>query len=771
MYIGTVEYSDCTILEKLEYLSRFFPERAAALYEPKECLTYGDLWSLSGKIYAYLKKRGVGPEDTVMYCLPRGLGLYAAIVGTMRAGAAFVLTETDNSVQRTAFIRHDCQCREYVDEKAFLEILATDPMDGFVPENPHSLCYIAYTSGTSGTPKGVLHEYGSLENAGKSARCEGKPFLQTRDVFLLMSPLNFVSFPIAFAMAVTAGITVAIMPYGYGETEEKFLEYLALNHVNAGYVTPAFLRKHPSLKLPWRLCIISSEPADGLCVEGVECYNTYASTEAGCLLAVHKLSRPETPALVGFPESDAELLVLNEDGKSAGQEEGEICFRSPYIRGYLHLPGETKRLVRDGVIHTGDAGKLTPGGFVVRGRFTEMFKVQGFRVEPEEIERLVSEICGIKNPVVRGFVYKDIFSVVVFYTGEADIDVVSAREKLMKVLPEYMVPTNFVRLPHFPILETGKLDRRRLLPKEGDWSELGKIESPKLPVVGKGRTSTVLQLGENKVMKLFHASLPFATIQGEYEKTRLAHRMNIPSPEAYDVVHSRKRYGIIMDYVPGENLESLLFRCPRRRDELLKRYAEMVRKFHQIRVQNTSLPDQKEMSISIAKNLSKDKFSVQDIEKICNVFRCIPDSDGFVHGDCHAGNAIFNENGLTFIDFTLCGKGHPVFDLVCMYSHYVFLPSFEDDQSYRERTGVSKGEAENIFERFIGYYCDTHDVKFLEETKRQLQGVLAARICLSSVLFPGAFNDLVLRSVKSIAVDFSERYCRSGRINWTWELC
>jgi acyl-CoA synthetase (AMP-forming)/AMP-acid ligase II len=61
VYIGTVEYSDCTILEKLEYLARFFPERAAALYEPKECLTYGDLWSLSGKIYAYLKKRGVGP--------------------------------------------------------------------------------------------------------------------------------------------------------------------------------------------------------------------------------------------------------------------------------------------------------------------------------------------------------------------------------------------------------------------------------------------------------------------------------------------------------------------------------------------------------------------------------------------------------------------------------------------------------------------------------------------------------------------------------------
>ena len=245
MYIGTVEYSDCTILEKLEYLARFFPERPAALYEPKESLTYGSLWNLSGKIYAYLKKRGIGPEDTVMYCLPRGLDLYAAIVGTMRAGAAFVLTETDNSTQRTAFIRHDCQCREYVDEKAFLEILATDSMDGFVPENLHSLCYIAYTSGTSGMPKGVLHEYGSLENVGKSTRYQGSPLLQPGDVFLLMSPLNFVSFPIVFAMTVDVGIPIAIMPYGYGETEEKFLEYLAQNRVNMSMLLQsraAFLR-------------------------------------------------------------------------------------------------------------------------------------------------------------------------------------------------------------------------------------------------------------------------------------------------------------------------------------------------------------------------------------------------------------------------------------------------------------------------------------------------------------------------------------------------
>ena len=89
-------------LERLEEFVKKTPDRDAVIFEHDERLTFSELWLLSGKIYAWLKQKAIGAEDVVMYCLPRGLMLYACMVGTMRVGAAFVLAETQNSPERTA---------------------------------------------------------------------------------------------------------------------------------------------------------------------------------------------------------------------------------------------------------------------------------------------------------------------------------------------------------------------------------------------------------------------------------------------------------------------------------------------------------------------------------------------------------------------------------------------------------------------------------------------------------------------------------------------
>ena len=182
-----------TILELFAEHVKKKPEQIAVIYKSETKITNKKLWELSGKIYAWLKSKGISSEDLVMYCLPRGVELYACIIGTIRIGAAFVLTETDNNPKRTEFIKQDCKCKLFVDEDCWKEIINTDSLDGYEPVNLHNLCYIAYTSGTTGNTKGLMHEYGSLENAWKSARYNGKPLFSNDDTFLVMSPMNFVS--------------------------------------------------------------------------------------------------------------------------------------------------------------------------------------------------------------------------------------------------------------------------------------------------------------------------------------------------------------------------------------------------------------------------------------------------------------------------------------------------------------------------------------------------------------------------------------------------
>lgn len=747
-------------LELLHQRALNTPERTCVIYDPDTRISFREFWELSGRIYAWLKSGGIGAEDIVMYNLPRGIGLLACMAGTMRAGAAFVLTETDNDDKRTAFIRSDCSCSLFVDEKDWQQILAAEPMDGYEPVRLHNLCYIAYTSGTTSSPKGVLHEYGTMENAWKSARVDGVPILSDSDTFLAMSPLNFVSWPIIFSFMCAFGTTLALIPYECKETEDRFYGYLKDAGVNSGYLTPSFLRNHYPFRQPWRMCVLSSEPADGLFIDDMKVYNCYASTESGCLITVFELNQAMTPAPVGRSGSDLEVFVLDEEGMEATPRvAGEVCFRDPYLRGYLNLPERTRKLLCGRVFHSGDAGEMTEDGtLILHGRLDEMFKIGGYRIEPDEVANAVRKVCGLKHLVVRGFVLKDISSIIVFYTDDVDVNVEEMRLRLMEVIPEYMIPTAFVRLQDFPLLETGKLDKLSLLPPEGSWDEFRRQACAGFPVIGKGRTAAVYDL-DSKVLKLFKPSVPFTMIRQELVLTEAVHAYGIKAPGAYEIVRSGAAYGIIMDKMPGKELEHLLSDDPDSCESRMQEFAAAVHGLHRVRVCDDRLPDLKKVSMTLCENMPRSFCNVQEKKKIKAIFEAIPDADTLVHGDCHPGNVIVCGSDLYFIDWMLCGKGHPVFDLMCMYSHCVFLPSLSAG-SEKDRKRAS--EEERLFDAFLAAYYSTASKERLAQIKEQIAGLLAARICTASAALPGVFSDEVLHEAKRRALSF----CQSGGIDF-----
>ena len=539
---------ESTTLQLLESWVIKTPNRRALVFEPGVSATFKEMWELSGKIYAYLKSRGIKAEDVVMYCLPRGIELFACMIGTMRAGAAFVLTETGND-KRTEFIRKDCRCKLYVDESDWNNIIQKEPLEGYEQIRLHSLCYIAYTSGTTSNPKGVLHEYGSLDNAWKSALLDGVPLFNEEDTFILAVSMNFVSLPLFFALSCAFGFALAIMPYEYKNSREKFYSYVEKVGVNCGYITPSFLRTLLPFQHPWRVCILTSEPADGLFLENTLCYNCYASTESGCLLTIFRLPCKMNPAPVGKSQSDVSVFILGEDDTEVPDGMlGEVCYRNPYVRGYINLPEKTQALIRGGVFHSGDRGKIDiNGNLILHDRIDEMFKIGGYRIEPDEIANVVRQVSGLSNIVVRGFVYKDLSAIIVFCTDDIEIDNVSMREQLLNKLPEYMIPTNYIHLDSFPLLENGKLNKLQLLPPEGSWEALRTISDSNFPVIERGQDFCVYGLGNDKAVKIFRHSIPFVKIWHEMVLMQEAYASGLSAQNAYELVRFGSDYGIMMD--------------------------------------------------------------------------------------------------------------------------------------------------------------------------------------------------------------------------------
>ena len=88
-----------------------------------------------------------------------------AIIGILKAGAAFALVEENYAPERIEYIKKDCGCKSEINRNTWEEILKCEPLDGHEQTDDHDAAYAIYTSGTTGNPKGVLHEYGTKNSA------------------------------------------------------------------------------------------------------------------------------------------------------------------------------------------------------------------------------------------------------------------------------------------------------------------------------------------------------------------------------------------------------------------------------------------------------------------------------------------------------------------------------------------------------------------------------------------------------------------------------
>ena len=439
-----------------------------ALYDeatPKG-ISYEQLRVISGRVYAYLKARNIGKEDFVMIRLPRGVQPVIAMIGVWRAGAAFVIAEENLAPERVDYIYKDCSCKLAITSEVWEEIHGCEPLDGYEQTDPHDAAYAVYTSGTTGNPKGVLHEYGNLERCKASANYQGEEIFDRGERFALAAPLNFVASTMVLSYALYRGCcTSHILSFSTVKNPVALIKYLLFKRITLFFLTPTYARKFAGKTGPFlKKMVVGSEPANGYYLKGVTNYNMYAQSEGGVIAGMFVIDKEYDVCPIGKPQFDMEYRVVDDDGNDVPDGEmGEFIFESPYVRGYIHLPEETAKAFKDGYFHTSDLARILPdGNIVICGRKSDMIKINGNRIEPAEIESAIKSILKIDWCAVRGFVSEDQSFICAYYTDDIAFDVDSVRTQLQKKLPYYMIPAHFTKIETIPVKSSGKLDRNAL---------------------------------------------------------------------------------------------------------------------------------------------------------------------------------------------------------------------------------------------------------------------------------------------------------------------
>ena len=438
----------------------------SALGDDKD-LSFRELDRISGKVYRYLQDHGIGREDFVNILLPRGVEPFIAMLGVWKAGAAFVLLEEGYPAERTAFIQKDCEAKLILDRAAWEEVLQCEPLDGFAEVNEHDAAFAVYTSGTTGTPKGVLHEYGNLDLISQSLRCNEKPLASPRNHFAMIAPLNFVAAVQAFICVLDIGLNMSIVPYSIVKNPPALVRAFTEAGVDTVFCAPSIyrlFRKIPVLKI----FFVGSEPANGIWSDDpeIKVINSYNMSETAFSAAIGFLDKPNEIAPVGKPLTEMKITIRDEEGNPVPDgEAGELCVEDPFVRGYINHPEQTAKAFVNGEFHTRDlARKLPDGQYEVIGRIDDMIKISGNRVEPAEIEAAVRRVSGLEQVVARSFGEGEDTAICLYYADPVDLNLEELREKLGAILPYYMIPSHFIHLDELPRTATEKISRR-LLPK------------------------------------------------------------------------------------------------------------------------------------------------------------------------------------------------------------------------------------------------------------------------------------------------------------------
>lgn len=477
-----------SVVEAIAYYGQHQGDKIAVVTDSTQ-INYEELWNKIQQYAAILSKQGVYCGDKIILAVDYTDRFVAAYFAIHWLGAVSIVVEKNASLSSISHLVQSLsprviilnQAEEGIKTYEMFDVVTRGIERGKV--TPDSLADILFTTGTTGTPKGVMLSHQN-EVAGALNVISGGRMVQ-EDRNLLTMPLHH-AFGLTTLRAVLYKGSTAILQDGVASLK-KMNDNIQKKRCNCVYMVPSALRvlyfqtrqrldlllgtvekiEFCTAPLDKKMRQVLSEQ-----LKDVRLYNSYGATESARTVYMRLDQNTEKINAIGKAVENVSICIVDDERKvinSSKQNFGHLAIRGDMnMIGYYDDPLTTKQVLENGIFYSEDLGYMDEDGYLyLVGRNNDVINTGGEKVSPLEIENAALEYDGVQECACIGVRDpKDVLEYVpiLFIVKESDKNFSTSMllQHLGKCLENYKVPYKVIEVEEIPKNHVGKIDRQSL---------------------------------------------------------------------------------------------------------------------------------------------------------------------------------------------------------------------------------------------------------------------------------------------------------------------